>query len=139
VSDEAKRRLRIQWTETAKECLKKLPPKVQRGLIDKADELENCDPRDCHKPLFGPLRDHYRIVYARYRAVYNVREEELASGDFLVTLVVTFIACGKREEYSKDDVYRVAQKAVELGLIQAGLDEPPPVPPRRKDKGKPKP
>jgi mRNA-degrading endonuclease RelE of RelBE toxin-antitoxin system len=135
---EPKRRVRIEWTTTAKECLKKLPPKVQRGLIDKADELvESCsDPRKVHKPLTGPLATFYRITYARYRAVYGVREDELASGDFLITLTVTFIACGKRDEYSKDDIYKVARKAVELGLIQANETEPSPERPEPKPPNK---
>ena len=63
-------RIRIQWTDTAKKCLEKLPRKVRRGLLEKADALRECDdPRNVHKPLRGPLRGLYRITYARYRAV----------------------------------------------------------------------
>lgn len=121
------RRVRIQWTTTAKECLKKLPPKVQRGLIDKADELCACtDPARAHKPLVGPLANYNRITCGRFRAVYRVDEDHIASGDVLVTITITFVAAGKRAEHSKGDVYKVAQKLVEMGLIDVANDEPPP-------------
>jgi len=132
---ESKRRVRIQWTDTAKDCLKKLPPKVQRGLIEKADELYGCaDPKRAHKPLTGPLGGFYRITYSRFRAVYKVENDELANGDVLITVTITFVAAGKRSEHSKDDVYRVAQKLVELGLIDArDPDEPSKEPESRPD------
>lgn len=136
---ERKRKVRIQWTTTAKETLKRLPRKVQAGLIEKAEELGNVsNPRDAHKPLVGPLGGFYRITYGRYRAVYGVREENLPGGDVLTTVTVTFIACGKREEYNRDDVYRVAQKAVELGLIRADESESPPQKPPPKRQRRPR-
>lgn len=132
------RRVRIQWTTTAKECLKKLPPKVQRGLIEKADDLCSCsDPAGAHKPLTGPLANYNRITYSRYRAVYRVEEDHIANGNVLVTITITFVAAGKREEHSRQDVYKVAQKLVEMGLINTeGKEEeppakPPPKPPKR--------
>ncbi|MCW5754405.1 MAG: type II toxin-antitoxin system RelE/ParE family toxin [Phycisphaeraceae bacterium] len=119
------RRIRIAWTDTAKNCLKSLPKKVRAGLLHKADELYNCtDPRTVHKPLKGPLAGYYRITYSRYRAVYRVDEEELANGDTLATFTVLFVAAGKRQEYSRDDVYKVAQKIVDLGLIDAPREPP---------------
>ena len=113
-----RRTIRIQWTATAIECLRKLPPKVQRGLVAKADELAlSGDPRH-HKPLVGPLQGYHRITYARYRAVYTVTDEAIRGGEQITTIIVTFIAAGKREERSKDDIYQVAKKLVEMGAIQ---------------------
>lgn len=107
-------RVNIKWTETAKESLKKLPPKVRDGLLKKADDLANgIDPREHCKPLTGPLQGYYRIVYSRYRAIFTVEEEVLASGDKLLHLKVIFIAAGIRKEMDKKDVYRLAQKLVE--------------------------
>ena len=132
MSASPQRRIQIKWTTTAKECLKKLPPKVRKGLFNKADLLAECtDPRDAHKPLTGPLAEYYRIVYSRYRAVFRVDEDKLANGGVLVTITVTFVAAGKRSEHSKDDVYKVAQKLVSLGLIQA--DAEPAKKPKPKD------
>lgn len=119
------RRIRVQWTATALKCLKELPQKVQRGLLDKADGLSTAtDPRQVYKPLAGVLEGYYRITYARYRAVYRVDEEELANGNVLVTIVVTFIAAGKREERSKHDIYKVAEKLVEMGVLDTEKDDP---------------
>ena len=107
-------RVKVKWTKTAKESLKGLPLKVRKGLLVKADELTNgTDPREWCKPLTGPLQGYYRIVYSRYRAIFTVKEEILASGDKLLQLHVIFIAAGIRKEMDKKDVYRLAQKLVE--------------------------
>jgi mRNA-degrading endonuclease RelE of RelBE toxin-antitoxin system len=110
-------RVSIKWTHTAKESLKALPPKVRKGLLEKANELaEGADPRERCKPLTGPLQGYYRVVQGRYRAIFSVREEKLVSGDVFLHLVVIFIAAGIRKELDKKDVYRVAQKLVESVL-----------------------
>jgi len=111
-------RIRVVWTATAVECLKKLPKKVRAGLLAKADELAaSSDPRAAHKPLVGPLAGLYRITYARYRAIYKVTEEQTANGDMFLTITVCFIAAGIRKEHSKDDVYKVVEKIVRLGIV----------------------
>ncbi len=118
------KRIRIVWTHTARECLRKLPRKVSKGLVEKASQLEECeDPRTVHKPLVGPLQGHFRITYGRYRAIYKVIEEELANGDMLTTITVCFIAAGKRSERSRDDIYRLAEKIVEMGIVDPERDE----------------
>ena len=112
------RRIWIQWTTTAKEGLKKLPLKVRRGLLKKADELEDCDdPRKVNKPLTGPLQGFYRIVYSRYRAIYKVEEEKLANKNIVIRIKILFVAVGQRKEHDKHDVYKLAKKLVELGLL----------------------
>jgi mRNA interferase RelE/StbE len=118
------RRVTIQWTTTAKECLAALPPKVRRGILEKADALYNCtDPKGAHKPLGGPLDGYYRICYSRYRAVYTVEEEAIANGDVLIHVTIRFVAAGIRKEHSKDDVYRVAQKLVEMHFPDVAPDD----------------
>ncbi len=117
------RSISIQWTATARHQLAQLPPKVRRGLLNKAGELKTCaDPRTAHKPLVGPLEGYYRITYARYRAVYRVDEERLASGGVIVRIRVLFVAAGKRKERDRSDIYRIAEKIVNLGIISF---EPP--------------
>lgn len=112
------RSVTIQWTTTARHQLAQLPPKVRRGLLEKAGELKTCaDPRTAHKPLVGPLEGYYRITYARYRAVYRVDEEKLASGNVVVRIKVLFVAAGKRKERDRKDIYRIAEKIVNLGII----------------------
>lgn len=107
-------RVRVRWTETAKESLKNLPLKVREGLLNKADELtKGTDPRTWCKPLAGPLQGYYRIVYSRYRAIFTVKEESLGSGDKILLLTVLFVTAGIRKEMDKKDVYRIARKLVE--------------------------
>jgi len=117
-------RIRVVWTATAVQCLGELPKKVRAGLLAKADELAACwDPRAVHKPLVGPLAGLYRITYARYRAIYKVTEDEIANGDVIVTITVCFIAAGIRKEHSKDDVYKVVEKIVRLGIVDPDAEK----------------
>lgn len=131
-------RVSIAWTTTAKRGLGNLPKKVQRGLLEKIDELAGCDPRAGNKPLIGPLQGCYRIVYSRYRAVYRVEEEKLANGETLIHLKVLFIAVGIRKERDKKDVYKLAEKLIRLTLPEAeqdvreSKDQKPMKKPRRK-------
>lgn len=109
----------IKWTETAKTHLSKLPKKVRKGLFDKADELLMCeDPSGFGKPLVGPLRGYYRICYGRYRAVYTVDKVSSRNGKFVARITVIFVCAGVRKEGDKKDVYRLAQKLVEMGIIR---------------------
>jgi mRNA interferase RelE/StbE len=125
-------RVILRWTTTAKESLAKLPKKVRRGLLDKANELrDSSDPAGCHKPLIGPLQGFYRICYSRYRLIYSVEHEKLANGDTLQRIVLKFIAAGIRKEGDKKDIYRLALRLLELGIIEpdsedAETDEPEP-------------
>ena len=112
-------RVTIEWTTTAKEALANLPGKVRRGLLDKANELRNADdPSAVHKPLTGPLQGDYRITYSCYRAIYSVERESLVGGEVIHHIKIHFVAAGIRKEGDKKDVYRLAQKLLELGLIE---------------------
>lgn len=118
-------RIKIQWTETARNQLANLPSKVRRGILDKANELLACtDPRRVHKPLTGPLSNYYRLTYGRYRAIYSVDENELPSGVCLVYLTVMFVAVGQRKERDRKDIYRIAEKLVEFGILTRAPDNP---------------
>lgn len=118
------RRITIQWTDTARTQLAKLPLKVRKGLLNKADGLRECsDPKTAHKALLGPLAGFYRMTYARYRAIYCVEEEELASGDMLVHVKIMFVAAGKRKERDRQDIYKIAEKMIDLGFDFADKEE----------------
>ena len=109
-----KRTVVIRWTETAKSQLAKLPLKVRRGLLEKADRLaESDDPRKIYKPLVGPLEGYFRIPYSRYRAVFRVDEKKAAGGKIVLVVTITFVAVGVRKAGDKHDVYRLAEKLVE--------------------------
>lgn len=122
-------RVTIKWTTTAKEGLRKLPKQVRRTLFKKVDELAGGDPRQRCKPLIGSLAGYYTMPCGRYRAVYRVQEETAADGSARLHLIVLFLAVGIRKEGDKSDVYRLAQRLVQFGIIeadenQAGDDSP---------------
>lgn len=114
-------RVRMRWADSAKECLKKLPKKVREGIVAKADELIDTDPRKANKPLHGPLSGMYSMKYSRYRAIYTVREEHITSGDVLLHLDVCFVHVGIRKEQDKKDIYEVAKKLIKLGALEKFL------------------
>ena len=112
------RRVRIQWTVTARDQLASIPQKVRRGILSKADMLLECEnPRTLFKALLGPLQGYFRIPYSRYRAIYSVVDEDLASGDILITVTVCFVTVGKRKAGDKRDVYRLAERLVKFGRL----------------------
>ena len=114
----------IRWTECAKNGLAELPQKVRQGILRKADDLADLDdPEKAHKPLTGPLTNYYRLTYGRYRAVYTVKRDGLCSGDVLLNVTVLFVAVGKRKERNRDDIYNLAQRIVEHGIIEIPNDE----------------
>ena len=112
-------RVSIRWTETARNGLAKLPYRVRRGLIEKADRLlESDDPESSLKALVGPLHGYYTMPYSRYRAICKIEKEELADGQVLLTITITFVATGIRKDGDKRDVYRVAQRLLDLGMLE---------------------
>lgn len=95
-------------------------------MLDKANELRDADdPSAVHKPLTVPLRGYYRISYSRYRAIYSVTRESLVGGDVRYHFRVRFVAAGIRKEGDKKDVYRLAQKLLQLGLLDPKEDSDP--------------
>ncbi|HEY3245627.1 MAG TPA: hypothetical protein VGM03_19965 [Phycisphaerae bacterium] len=111
-----RRRFVVQWTETAKKGLAKLPPKVRRGLLEKADALTQGDTSNA-KPLVGALQGYYRIAYSRYRAIYTQIEERRPKGDSLITIRFLFVAAGIRKEGDKRDIYNLALRLIRLGVL----------------------
>lgn len=119
---EPQRRVIIRWTNTAKEGLTRLPREIRRGILGKVDGMYDCtDIKALYKPLLGPLLGFYSLRFSRYRAVFCVEEDKIANGDVIVTIKITFVIAGKREARSRDDVYEIARKLLEHGVI--GSDE----------------
>lgn len=107
----------VQWTDTAKECLERLPLKVRKGLLEKADELLTATDPTAHKPLTGPLQGYYGSTYSRYRAIYSVDEETLPAGRRVIRILIRFVAAGIRKEGDKTDVYALALKLLGMGRV----------------------
>lgn len=118
------RRVVVQWTKTALDSLNTLPPKVRRGLWNKAGELRNAtDHKTIGKPLVGPLEGYYRIVYSRYRAIYSYEEEKLVNGDSVLKITIRFVVVGMRKEEDKKDIYRFALRLLRLGVLDESGEE----------------
>jgi mRNA interferase RelE/StbE len=115
----SQRQVRILWTRTAVDALAALPRKVRRGILAKADELLGAgDPRQAHKPLTGPLAGYYTLKYSRYRALYRVDERVLDNGERVIQVTIRFVLAGVRKAGDKQDIYRIAEKLVRLGIIR---------------------
>jgi hypothetical protein len=96
-----------------------LPKSIAQGIYGKIDALKKSDPRRAGKPLTGPFVSFRSLTYGRYRAIFRVVEERLANGDALLRVQLTVVAVGIRKERDKNDVYKVAQRLIDLGIIQA--------------------
>src|SRR5437879_2827590 len=121
-------RVTIQWTETAKNHLVSLPKPIRKGLIRKIGALRDSDPRLAGKALIGPLMGYRSITHGRYRAIFSVEEEKGAGADVRLIVRVYVETVGIRRDRDKKDVYKIALKLVELGLIPdrdvADADDP---------------
>lgn len=114
-------RVTLQWTETAKTELAKLPKKVRRGLLDKANELRDAENvNELHKPLTGSLRGYFRICYSRYRLIYSMEKKSVKNGVVTLHIIIRFVLAGVRKEGDKKDVYRLAQKLFDMGILDPG-------------------
>jgi mRNA interferase RelE/StbE len=115
----------VFWTATARDALRRLPKRVQQGLLSKVDELRTPDAWRLHKPLIGPLQGFRRLSYARYRAVYSVTEHKQPDGKIVIRIVITVVAVGIRKQRSKEDIYQLCERLIRLGLLRI---EPPDTP-----------
>ena len=112
--------MKIVWTEEAKKSVQGLPTKVIENIFDKVGSLRLCDPRKVHKPLVGPLAKCRSIKCGRYRVLYMVKKKSNGAGGFELELQVVVVLAGIRKEGSKEDVYRLAEKLVKLGIVDLG-------------------
>jgi len=83
--------------------------RIQEKLLDRMTALAN-DPELQAKPLGGDLAGYrsVRAVGQRYRIIYRVERT-------IVTVVA--VEAGIRKQGSREDIYRVAEKLIRLGLL----------------------
>jgi mRNA interferase RelE/StbE len=83
--------------------------RIQAKLLERMTALAN-DPELQGKPLDDDLAGYrsVRAVGQRYRIIYRVERS-------IVTVVV--VAAGIRKDGSREDIYRVAEKLIRLGLL----------------------
>ena len=86
--------------------------RIRQKISDRIDKLKE-SPELQGKPLLGELDGFYsvRAVGQRYRIIYTIEQSQV---------IVTIVALGIRKDGSKQDIYALAKKLLNLGLIEGG-------------------
>ena len=107
-------RYRILITETCISLIKKLSDKkIQRTILDRIEQLSE-QPDKQGKNLVQDLSG-FRSVNAagRYRIIYKIDKK---------TVIVYVLAAGIRKEGDKKDIYKIAKKLLNAGLLDLKVD-----------------
>ena len=105
---------RILITETCISLINKLSDKkIQRKILDRIEQLSE-DPGKQGKNLVQDLSG-FRSVHAagRYRIIYKIDKK---------TVIVYVLAAGIRKEGDKKDIYKIAKKLLDAGLLDLEVD-----------------
>ncbi len=98
-------------TKKAKEMLGQISDqRIKKEVWDAARGLVT-DPHKKGKPLVGELQGYrsLRVSNQRYRIIYTVQDDKV---------IVLIVAIGMRKQGDKGDIYKLAQKLLELGLLK---------------------
>jgi mRNA interferase RelE/StbE len=102
-------RYRILITETCLSLINKLSDKkIQRTILDRIEQLSE-EPDNQGKNLVQDLSG-FRSVHAaeRYRIIYKIDKK---------TVIVYVLTAGIRKEGDKKDIYKIAKKLINAGLL----------------------
>lgn len=100
----------VRLTPTAQAMLSAIKDRrVREAIRDRIDGLAH-DPEKHGKPLLSELKGlrSLRAAGQRYRIIYRVREGKVE---------VIVVAIGLRREGDREDIYRLAQRLIRLGLL----------------------
>ena len=100
---------RILITETCLRLIEKIPDKkIQRTILDRIQQL-SVEPDKQGKKLVKDLSGFLSVHAAgRYRIVYKIDKR---------TVIVYVLAAGIRKEGDKKDIYEIAKKLLDAGLL----------------------
>lgn len=100
---------KVRITDVCLSLIEKIPDKrIQSKIIDRIEGL-NTDPEKQGKMLVQNLAGFRSVhVAGRYRIVYRVNED---------SLTVWALATGIRKEGDQKDIYKIAKKLLNLGLL----------------------
>ncbi|MEE4600958.1 MAG: type II toxin-antitoxin system RelE/ParE family toxin [Desulfobacteraceae bacterium] len=107
-------RYRILITETCLSLINKLSDKkIQRTILDRIEQLSE-EPDKQGKNLVQDLSG-FRSVHAagRYRIIYKIDKK---------TVIVYVLAAGIRKEGGKKDIYKIAKKLLNAGLLDLKVE-----------------
>jgi len=99
----------ILITDTCLRLIEKIPDKkIQRSILDRIQKLSD-EPENQGKKLVKDLAG-FRSVHAagRYRIIYKIEKR---------TVIIYVLAAGIRKEGDKKDIYKIAKKLLDAGLM----------------------
>jgi mRNA interferase RelE/StbE len=100
---------RILITDTCLRLIEKIPDKkIQRSILDRIQKLSD-EPEKQGKKLVKDLAG-FRSAHAagRYRIIYKIQKR---------TVIIYVLAAGIRKEGDKKDIYKIAKKLLDAGLM----------------------
>ena len=106
---------RILITETCLILIDKIPEKkIKQTILNRIKKLSD-EPDKQGKKLVKDLSG-FRSVHAagRYRIIYKIDKK---------TVIIYFVAAGIRKEGDKKDIYKIAKKLLNAGLLDLEADK----------------
>jgi mRNA interferase RelE/StbE len=100
---------RVLITDTCLRLIEKIPDKkIQLSILDRIQKLSE-EPEEQGKKLVKDLAG-FRSVHAagRYRIIYKTDKR---------TVIIYVLAAGIRKEGDKKDIYKIAKKLLDAGLM----------------------
>ena len=100
---------RILITDTCLRLIQRIPDKkIQRSILDRIQKLSD-EPEKQGKKLVKDLSGFLSVHAAvRYRVLYKIDKR---------TVIVYVLAAGIRKEDDKKDIYKIAKKLLDAGLL----------------------
>ena len=100
---------RILISDTCLRLIERIPDrKIQRSILDRIQKLSN-EPEKQGKKLVKDLSGFLSVHAAgRYRVLYKIDKR---------TVIVYVLAAGIRKEGDKKDIYKIAKKLLDAGLL----------------------
>lgn len=106
---------RIRITGTCLALVEKIPDKkILRTILDRIEDLSD-EPDKQGKRLVKDLSGFRSIhVAGRYRIIYKIDKQ---------TVIVYILAAGIRKQGDKKDIYKIAKKLFNAGLLDTDPDK----------------
>ena len=106
---------RIRITDTCLALVEKISDKkIQRTILDRIEDLSD-EPDKQGKRLVKNLSGFRSIhVAGRYRIIYKIDKQ---------TVIVYILAAGIRKQGDKKDIYKIAKKLFNAGLLDTDPDK----------------